>query len=187
MKIFKIVLLGLALVFAAQAGWAQTSSREQKKIEKAERKRLKEEEERKNHELLVSLVKDQTYVLEATTLAGRYGYQYQVSPNTNFIMVEGDQVIVQTANNHGVGYNGLGGITINGTIRDYEVHNEKNGVSVMIRFQDPVLGLSTLNLSVQANGYARATVLGNWGARATFQGQFSDLEESRIFKGRPII
>jgi hypothetical protein len=187
MKIFRILLLGLVMVFAVQAGWAQTSSREQRKIEKAEKKRLKEEEQRKNHELVISLVKDKTYVLEATTLSGRYGYQYQVSPTTNFVKIEGDQIVVQTANNFGIGYNGLGGITINGTIRDYQITNEKNGVTVFIRFADPVMGMSTLNMSIQESGYARATVLGNWGARATFQGQFTDLEESRVYKGRSII
>ncbi|AHM63409.1 hypothetical protein D770_25830 [Flammeovirgaceae bacterium 311] len=187
MKIYKILLLGLALLFAAQTGWAQTSKREQRKIEKAEKQRLKEEERQRNRDMVLNLVKDQTYVLEATTLAGRYGQLFPASPTTNFIKVEGDQIIIQTANNVGIGYNGLGGITISGNIREYQVNQDKGGASVFIRFYDPLLGLSTLNLSVQESGYARATVLGNWGGRVTFQGQFVALEESRVFKGRTII
>lgn len=187
MKLHKILLLGLVLFFAVQPGWAQTSKREQRKIEKAEKQRLKEEERQRSRDLVLSLVKDQAYVLEATTLTGRYGQIYQASPNTNFVKVEGEQIIIQTANNFGVGYNGLGGITINGTIKEYQVDQEKGGVSVFIRFHDPVLGLSTLNLSVQDSGNARATVLGNWGGRVTFQGQFVPLEESRVYKGRTII
>ncbi len=186
MKIYKILLLVLVLLFTIQTGWAQSDRKEQRKIERAEKKRLKEEERIKNQELVLALMKDRAYVLEATTLMGR-NRQVRVSPSTNFVKIEGNQVVVQTANDFSVGYNGLGGITINGTIRDYQIREEKNGVAVYIQFSDPVLGHSILNLNVHGNGNASATVLGNWGGRATFQGELVPLEEARVYKGQPII
>lgn len=187
MKIHKILLICLGLLLSIQTSWAQTGKREQRKIERAEKKRLKAEERQKKHEWVLGLIQEKSYVLEATRLSGRYGEQYQVNPSTNFVKIEGDQIIVQTANNHSIGYNGLGGITINGTIQDYSIADAKNGVSIMIRFSDPVMGMSTLNLDVQESGNAQARVVGGWGGRVVFQGQVVALEESRVFKGRTII
>ena len=187
MNTYKILLLSFVFFVSFQTGWAQTDKKEQRKIERAEKKRLKEENKKKAQELVLDLVEDRTFVLEASTLAGRYGQQYIVSPSTNFVKVEGNQVIIQTSNSFGFGYNGLGGITINGNITDYQISKGKNGVSVFIQFTDPILGHSSLYLNVQENGISRATVSGNWGARATFQGQFVALEDARVFRGRSII
>ena len=189
MKQYKILLLGLAILFSVQTGWAQSdkpSKKEQRKIERAERKRLKEEARLRQQEMLIDLVEDKTYVLEANTLSNTYR-QFQVSPTTNFVKVQGNRVVIQTGNSFSMGYNGLGGITLNGTINNYKYIEEKNGATVFIQFYDPVLGHSTLNLNVQSNGQARAMVIGNWGRRAIFQGQFVALEDARIFKGRSII
>lgn len=186
MKVYRILFLALTLLLSIQTTWAQSDIQDQRKIEKAERKRLKEEERQKSREMAMALVKEKAYVLEATTLAGRYR-QYQVSPSTNFVKVEGDQIIIQTGDDFRMGYNGLGGITIHGTIGDYEISEGKNGATVNIRFSDPVLGHSTLNMSIQGNGQARATVLGNWGGRATFHGQLVPLEDARVYKGQSII
>lgn len=185
MKIYRVLLIGFIFFFGVQTTWAQSGKREQRKIERAEKKRLKEEERRKSQELLMDLVKDQSFVLEASTLTGRYN-QRMVNPSTNFVKVEGNQVLVQTAFNAGMGYNGLGGVTVRGTIKDYQVTERKGGVTVFIQFSDPVLGLSSLNLNLQSNGNATALV-SNWGNRATFQGQVVPAELARVYRGLPLI
>lgn len=188
MNPFKIFLLLGVFLFSVESSMAQISKKEQRRIERAEKKMLKEEEQRRKQELVEEVVTDQSFVIEAYTLFGRYNNRYEVSPNTNFVKIEGDRVVVQTANNFNFGYNGLGGITINGKILDYKVisKNDKN-ISVLIQFSDPVLGHSSLNLNIQGNGFARAMVVSNWGGRVTFQGQMVPLEDSRIFQGRTII
>lgn len=188
MNPIKILLLAMVFFFSVDVSMAQTDRKEQRKMERAEKKRLKQEEKQRIKELIFESVEEQAFVLEANTLSGRYVTLPAVSPLTNFVKINGNRVVVQTANNWGFGYNGLGGITINGIIREYEViaNNEKS-VTVLIRFADPVLGSSTLNLNVQANGMARAMVVDNWGRRATFQGQLVPLENARIFQGRSII
>lgn len=155
-------------------------------MERAEKERLKHEERIRTRELVNGLVKDQTYVLEATSLMGRYN-QVFVSPSTNFVSVVGDKITLQTANHFAIGYNGLGGITVNGIIRDYQINEGKKGISVFIQFSDPLLGFSTLNLDVQDGGFARARVQDNWGGRVIFQGQLVPVEESRVFKGTAIM
>ena len=192
MNPLKIFILLAFFLFSVDASMAQSdilSKKEQRKLERAEKKRLKKEERKRNHEEVVSLVKDQTFVLEANTLYSRYMTPFFVTPTTNFVKIEGGQITLQTANDFSFGYNGLGGVTINGTILDYQVKvSEKNGgTSVLIQFSSPVIGHSTLNLNVQADGNARAMLVDNWGRRVTFQGQFVALEDSRVFKGRPLI
>ena len=192
MNPFKIILLAVFFLFSVDASVAQTERsdrKEQRKLERAEKKRLKEEERQRNKEKVAALVQDQSFVLEANTIYGRYMTPYHVVPTTNFVKIEGNQVVIQTANNFGLGYNGLGGITINGTILDYQVKTseKRGGASVFIKFTSPVLGHSVLNLNVQKDGSARAMVVDNWGGRFSFQGQFLSPEESTIFKGRSII
>lgn len=189
MNPFKIFLLLGVFLFTVETGMAQSDKKEQRKIERAEKKRLKKEERARKQEKLVSMVQDQTLVLEATTIFGRYMDRYEVMPNTNFVKIEGDRVTIQTANNFHVGYNGLGGITINGTIRDYLVKTSKDNssVSVVIQFTSPVMGHSTLNLNLQPGGLSTAMVVDSRGGRATFQGQVFDLEDSRVYEGMSIM
>src|SRR5690606_30415412 len=131
MKHFRILILLVMFLFSVDAAWAQSGRaerKEQRKLEKAEKKRLKEEERKQNREEVFSLIQDQTVVLEANTVYGRYMTPYHVTPTTNFIIIEGDQLTLQTASNYGFGYNGLGGITVNGTIQEYQLStSEKNG------------------------------------------------------------
>lgn len=188
MKPIKILLLVMAFFFSFDSVMAQSDKKEQRKMERAERKIQKAEEKKRKQEFVLELVKDQNFVIEANTVSGRYVSRFAVHPGTNFVKIEGDRVTVQTANNWGFGYNGLGGITINGNIKDYKViTNKKNNTSVLIEFTSPLFGLSTLNLHFQESGFASAMMVDNWGRRVTFQGQFFPLEDSRIFEGRPII
>jgi hypothetical protein len=189
MKILKILLVVFISLFYTGTAMAQSDKKEQRKIERAEKKRLKEEVRKKNLEQLQALVEDQTYVLESTSIFGRNMNRYEVSPNTNFVKIEGDQLTVQTASIFHFGYNGLGGITINGNIQEYKIYRAKknNSISVLIQFTSPVLGHSSLSFDIQPNGTARAMLRDNWGGRVTFQGQMVDLESSRVFKGMSII
>lgn len=177
-----------AFFLAVDTGMAQSDKKEQRKVEKAEKKRLKKEARQKQQDLVMALVNEQAFVLEAHTIRGRYMNSFPVSPGTNFVMIEGDQITIQTANNFGFGYNGLGGVTINGTISEYKViSKDKNGSTVLIQFSSPVLGHSTLNLHVQGSGQAQALVTNNWGRRITFQGQMVAPEDSRVFEGNSLI
>lgn len=158
-------------------------------MERMERKRLKQEETDKRLNALLSLVKNKTFVMEASTLRGKYSYSHQVSPNTNFIKIEKDEVTVQTAGGFNPGYNGLGGITLNGKITDYEILSDESetNISVLVHFTSSVLGASTLNLNIQPEGFASANITNNWGTRASFHGKVFGLEDNQVFEGMSIM
>lgn len=174
--------------FTPGATIAQTDKKEQRKTERAEKKRRKEEVRQERMSLIKELTEDRSFVLEAHSVSGRRGVSFQVSPVTNFVMIEGNQVVLQTGNNFGFGYNGVGGITLEGTIKDYEVISKrKNSISVLLHFSEPVFGHSSLNIDIHENGVASARMIGSQGSRINFQGQFVPLESSRVFEGRPVI
>lgn len=158
-------------------------------MERMERKRLKQEENDKRLKALLSLVKNKAFVMEASTLRGKYSYSHQVSPNTNFIKIENDEVTVQTAGGFNPGYNGLGGITLNGKITDYEILSDEGetNISVLVYFTTPVLGASTLNLNIQPEGFANANITTNWGGRASFHGRVFGLEDNQVYEGMSIM
>ena len=60
---------------------------------------------------------------------GRYGYRnYNISSNSNFLLVQDEDAIIQYALNTGIaGANGLGGWTGKGTVRDKRLTSDKNG------------------------------------------------------------
>lgn len=138
--------------------------------------------------LIKELTEDRSFVLEAHSISGRRVVSCQVSPVTDFVMVEGNQVVFQTGNNFGFGYNGLGGITIQGEIKDYEIiSGKKNSISFLLHFSESVFGHSSLNIDINESGFATARMIGLHRSRINFQGQFVPMENSLVFEGRPVI
>jgi hypothetical protein len=64
---------------------------------------------------------------------GNVGYRrYDISPNSNFVLVQGDDGIIQFAINTGSsGSNGLGGWTGKGTVRNKRIKEKDNGDVIM--------------------------------------------------------
>lgn len=189
MNKLKIILILISFLVSVDMGFAQARERSDRQLEKAEKKRIRQEEKEKQKEEVFSLVKNQHFLMEITSLRGKYSYQQQVSPNVNFIKVEGDQLTLQTAGGFHPGYNGLGGITLHGRITSLEVLNpdDDNNIALLIHYTSTVLGSSTLSVNINADGYANARVSDNWGGRATFYGRLVDPDENRVFEGQSII
>jgi len=181
-KNLKPTILAVIILFTTGALKAQN-----KEQEKTDKKKVREEKLAENLKAINSAVDDSVFVLEANMIRGRYTSNNFVSPNTNFIKVEGDEIVVQTADAFNAGYNGLGGITVRGNIREYEVRKDDGGVNVFIQMSSTVLGYSTVNISVNASGHASATVRTGFGGYANFDGDFRLLEDSGAFEGTSIL
>jgi hypothetical protein len=188
----KLIILILMAVFTVQINTAvaqELSKKELRKIEKAEKKQRKKEQRKENKAANLQIIKDQSFVIEANTIQGRNLYTHQVSSNTNFIKVEGQNFVLQTASNFGFGYNGLGGITIVGKIADFEVTEGKEDKAIRISAQvnSPVLGHSTVFMTISGSGNGTARLTDNWGNRITFNGEIYPLENSSIYQGQSIM
>ena len=189
-KLIVSILIAIMVIPAGTAMAQETlSKKEQKKIEKAARKQEKKENLAKNKFAVLESIDNMSFVIEANTIQGNSLYTYQVNSNTNFIKVEGDHLVLQTASNYGLGYNGLGGITLIGQIVDFEVDEGKGNKATRITAQvtSPVAGHSTIFLTISSNGYSTARFSDNWGNRLVFNGEFHPLENSRVYQGSPVI
>ncbi|MDN5203219.1 DUF4251 domain-containing protein [Fulvivirgaceae bacterium BMA10] len=182
-----IVAIMMLVVAVPAHSQSKEAKKAVKKIQKAERKKEKNAQLIENRKQFLSLIEDKTFVLEAHTLYDRYFNSYFVTPSTNFVMVDGDKLVMQLGFNHRVGFNGLGGITIEGRIASYEIIEGKENGPLTIRTQvtSPILGGSTVTMSIYNDGHATANVISSFGSKITFSGNFVDHESTTAFKGFP--
>ena len=184
MKKFIIIILSLMLVAPL---FAQESKKEQRKAEKQARKEVKAKQNAENAAIMKASLAAQQFVLEAGFLADRKGQRIVVQSNLNFIAVDGDQGAFQFGNGQDVGYNGVGGVTVEGRLEDFELKESKNGIfNINFRIVSS-LGNIFVSMTVNPNGNADATVRGNSSARLKYTGKIVPLAASRIYKGSRIL
>ncbi|NLR91080.1 DUF4251 domain-containing protein [Flammeovirga agarivorans] len=152
---------------------------------KEEKKRQAEIYERILHEQAVSGIDSQAFVLEATQVYDRYGHTENVSSNINFVKVSGDVAVFQLGFDGVVGLNGVGGITMEGKISDYQVIEEKNGrKTVKFNVMGPLM-LANMQFSVDGAGnYANVKVRAQTeNIELNFRGVVKPTNHSTVYEG----
>jgi len=180
------IILFFSVVFMTES-FGQ-SEREKKKMEKEAKKAERHDQDSISNEHLKALVAKRTFVLEANTLYTRQGESFVLNPTINFVGFDGKNSTIQLSFNQLVGWNGVGGVTLNGTISKMEFTDNKNGFGFTI---DAVVkqkagGAVTLIFRISASGNARVDMSGSYGERLSFQGNIVSLEETRVYKGSSI-
>ena len=194
MKELMQLLMAILVLTISSPNFAQTKEekreakaerREERKLLKAERKNEEQVKLKENYETIVSQIKDSSFVIETHTLFDRYNNSYPVSPTTNFVMVEGDKFTLQLGFNGRIGINGLGGVTIEGNIINYDILEMKENGPARIRMNvnSLLLGSTEVGITVSRDGSSRAYVSGAFRTRLSFSGIFTPLEESIVYKG----
>ena len=75
-------------------------------------------------------IKDTTFTLEADKVVFPYGQIAYVNSNTNFVSVNKDDAVVQVAFNVPFsGPNGIGGVTVQGSVSGYKIQTDKKGTT----------------------------------------------------------
>ncbi|KXX72066.1 DUF4251 domain-containing protein [Flammeovirga sp. SJP92] len=129
------LILGFSLSSYAQEAESTLSKKEQKALKKEQKKKAKEEKkaqaeafEKLQHDQALAAIDSQQFVLEANQLYDRRGRTVNVQSNINFIKVQKDVGTLQIGSANLVGWNGVGGITVDGRISDWKVKkDDKNG------------------------------------------------------------
>lgn len=104
-----------------QISGKSNENNETKELTKAQKKAIEkrnnEIKDSLNHEAAAAAMKRGYYVLMADRMLMRGRSFMNPMPNTNFLLVQGDNAVIQLASNSGrPGFNGLGGITVEGRI-----------------------------------------------------------------------
>ena len=188
----KLGSLLIVVLLIINTGWAQTENPDSKNLSKEEKKALKlakkEEDARKREEALVNyqaIAENKMWVLEAHTVFEKGGRSFPMNPSVNFVSVEDDETTIQLSFNGILGWNGVGGITLEGKTTKYEVSESKNAITITMTAIGSGMGPVDLLVTVGSDGSGRATASGNWGERITFAGNFVSFEDSNVYKGTP--
>ena len=168
-----IALAALVLVsMVTTTMYAQESSTQRRADRKAqrdaERARLKAEQ-------------------QANQVMFRNGQTAFVTSNTNFVLVNQGRGTVQVAfNTVYPGPNGIGGVTVDGTVSDIKTSTDKRG-NINCSFSIQGIGISAQIFLTLTNGDNNATVTisPNFNSNTmTLSGSLLPLNQSNIFKGR---
>ncbi len=180
----RIFLLVIALLVSVPSFGQELSKREKRQLEKELRKEQAAEEATKKAEMIQLMIENRQLVLEADQLRDRRGTTINVPSMINFIAVDSTEGVIQIGSNGYVGMNGVGGITVEGTVDNYSfTHDEKRGTyTVSYTLRSPS-GTYDVNMSILGNGRADATVSSNWPGRLNYMGNLVHPAASRVFKG----
>jgi len=192
----KTQILIVGLFFIPLVGFAQEqtdqqvmSKEEQKQMEKEHRKAVRQAEEEATMKRVDSMMNQHRYVLEADYVSGKSGSRIPVSSTLNFLIVDSSEVVIQLGSLTGIGYNGVGGITVEGNITKYEMNKKegKKGVSYNISiYIMSNIGVYDIQLWISSSGQADATVRGNTSGVLNYSGRLMSINESRVYKARAI-
>ncbi len=188
MKRFKILNKG-GLFLAFGFFWIFLNSNSQEvKVTRQERKEARKAVLNANFNVLDSLFETKSFVLEANYLENKYGDQVPVSSMVNFIMVNSTNGVLQTGNSSAIGYNGVGGVTAEGTIGSWKLNKDYKNLNFTLRFSILTdIGAYDVFLTVNADNRARATITGLWPGKLIYNGYLNTLGNTGVFKGQRTI
>lgn len=179
----KIITVLLAITAALPAAAQDSGAR---KMTKKEKKILQARIDSTLHAEAEKAVNDTAFTLEADQVMFKRGYTAHVSSNTNFVSVKGGNAIIQVAFNIPLsGFNGLGGITLEGNMSNFERSKDKKG-NIYVKMGVTGKGISAQVLITLWRGKNEATVAiqPNFNSnKLTLSGIILPLEKSNVFKG----
>ena len=173
---------------SAQEGKASRSDRKEYRLWAKEQRRINTEMlEEQAVEMTKVMVDSQKFVLEADQLSNRYGVRASVNPTINFIMVNTNNITLQLGSAYSMGFNGVGGQTLDGRVTRYEVKKigrDKKNYSINMTAMTSI-AIYDINMIINEEGNADATIRGNWAGELNYHGKLVPLGISRVYKGNP--
>ena len=137
----------------------------------------------------LAAIKDTTFTLEADRVVFKYGQIAYVNSNTNFVSVNKKEAVVQVAFNVPFsGPNGIGGVTVQGSVGDYKIETDKKGTTT-VKMNVMGVGISAQVWITMYKGTHEASVdiMPNFNSRnITLNGVLLPLAKSDVFKGRAL-
>jgi hypothetical protein len=190
-----LFLATIVALLACASTFAQSSRSEREKAWRAARERhraevraLETQQDSTAYAQAIEALRDGSWVLEANNVNFFNGVTRFVSSSTNYISCKDDQGTVQTAfNNFTYSPNGLGGVTVQGTITGQRMSTDRDG---NVYYSFSIIG-SAISATVEltltgGTNQASATVNPNFSGRSmTFDGYLVPYSQSYVFEGMP--
>ncbi|MBN2214761.1 MAG: DUF4251 domain-containing protein [Bacteroidales bacterium] len=183
----KVILISLSVLITfvcyAQSEEA-VDTREQKILRKAARKQAKKLEEEEALILTKHLIDTRRFVLIADYVGNKRGDRIPVNSTINFLKIDTSYCVIQVGAMNGIGYNGVGGITAEGTVSSMETIPNKKGNSFSIRIvANTNIGNYDIVIFANAFGNADATITGITYGALKYYGRLVPVELSGTYQG----
>lgn len=140
----------------------------------------------KYHAQVLAALKDSTFVFNTNQIIFNNGISTSVSSVTNFISLNKNRVVIQIAFDIPyIGYNGLGGITVEGHISTVKMRTDKKGFT-RYEFYANGTGISArVELTLHpTNNSATAIISPNFNSKQlNLNGSISPMNKAYIYKG----
>ena len=134
----------------------------------------------------IAAIRNKDFVLQADNVTFRSGNTVFVNSSTNFISVKGNRAVVQISpSNFASGPNGLGGVTVDGVISNYQISTDKKG-RVNLTYNVSGIGISAQIevYIVPGSTYAQATVYPNFNSNTLWiSGTVVPYENANVMEG----
>lgn len=185
-KILLSLLIGIFLmpgsVFAQED---ELSAREKRKLKRQEKKEQREKQIEARSKLNNQLIKSRRFVLEADKLSNRYGQSAYVSSNINFILVDSSNAVIQIGSHSGIGANGVGGVTAEGRITNYEVSQKDDKDFIRVNMSvSTALGVFDVRFYINPSTSSSAELSSAVrGGNLTFTGDIKPIQSASIYQG----
>ena len=184
MKRLKLFTLSLFLAIGF-LGISVNSFSQDKKESRMERRELRKAVRMTNFNIIDSLIKAKSFVIEADFLQNKWGQRINVSSNINFIRVDHNKCVIQTGSNGQFGSNGVGGATAEGDMGTWKVIKNSKNLSYNVHFSVITnIGSYDVTLDLYSDARATATITGLTPGSLTWEGHIVTVNNSRVFKGQ---
>ena len=194
-----VIVAGISVIdLDADAQTVSAQTRRQQEMAKWHQEmdefRARSEQRREMSELTDSIagvqaaaaVQNRDFVLEADQVTFKNGNTVFVNSSTTFISVKGNRAVVQISpSNYAAGPNGVGGVTVDGTITGMQRMVDKKGGST-ISFNVTGIGINAQVEVYMTPGTNRAsaTIYPNFNSNTIWiQGDIVPYENSDVFEG----
>jgi len=180
MKKIALLIVVLGISFSA---YSQENTRS-KELSRKEKKELRKKEDEQKKKRIIAIVESQKFVFEADQIMDRNGKTYPANSSINFIILDSNKVVFQLGSASMIGVNGVGGITIEGTVSSIKINrNEKNGYYYIIMKVESKLGFYDMQIDISPLGASRAKITTSNHKEIGYSGEIIPLAESRIHQG----
>ena len=198
---FSVIVAVLSLSVPDMCAQNSGTSKRQQELDKwhqeMEEFRARSEQRREINELTDSIagvqaaaaVQNRDFVLEANQVTFKNGSTVFVNSNTTFISVKGNRAVVQISpSNFSSGPNGVGGVTVDGTISGMQRMVDKKGRTT-VSFSVMGIGINAQIeiYMVPGTNRATATIYPNFNSNTVWiEGNIVPYSSSNVFEGNSL-
>ena len=163
----------------------QKMTKEAKKEASDKKKAEKEAKIEQQFKATDTLLTSRRFVLEAQFLRNNRGMRVDVISTLNFISIDSLLGVIQVGNPQRVGYNGVGGVTVQGRLINWKLEKDTKRKSFfLVMTIQANIDIYDISMTIDYSGYASATLNGVNTGKLIFEGNIVPRENSSVFKGQ---